>query len=58
MANNALPMPRQNERTRFSSFIPYRLPVFWVARKFNDKIITSFTASKLSREKKNKNINE
>jgi hypothetical protein len=57
MANNALPMPRQNERTRFSSLIPYRLPIFWVARKLNDKIITSFTASKLSREKK-KNINE
>jgi etoposide-induced 2.4 mRNA len=60
MANNALPMPRQNERTRFSSLMPYRLPVFWVARKLNDKIITSFTASgsKLSREKRNKNINE
>lgn len=42
MANNALPMPRQNESARFSKFMPYRLRVFWVARKMNDKIINSF----------------
>ncbi|CAG8831098.1 28013_t:CDS:2, partial [Racocetra persica] len=29
MANNALPMPRQNENARFSSLVPYRLRVFW-----------------------------
>ncbi|CAG8614111.1 10982_t:CDS:2 [Funneliformis mosseae] len=43
MANNARPMPRQDERARFSSSIPYRLPVFWVARKLNDKLITCFS---------------
>jgi hypothetical protein len=54
MANKAHPMPRQSEQARFSSLMPYRLPVFWVAKKFNDKLISSFTAhgSKLSREKK------
>ncbi|CAG8556633.1 19966_t:CDS:10, partial [Cetraspora pellucida] len=39
MANNALPMPRHNENARFSSLVPYRLRVFWVAEKLNDKII-------------------
>ncbi|RHZ60299.1 hypothetical protein Glove_355g73 [Diversispora epigaea] len=42
MANNALPMPRQNESARFSTFMPYKLRVFWVAKKMNDKIINSF----------------
>ncbi|CAG8651569.1 4644_t:CDS:2, partial [Ambispora leptoticha] len=39
MANNALPMPRHNENARFSSLVPYRLRVFWVAEKLNNKII-------------------
>ncbi|KAG9291658.1 hypothetical protein G9A89_022077 [Geosiphon pyriformis] len=39
MANNALPMPRQNESARFSPYMPYRIRIFWVARKLNDMII-------------------
>ncbi|CAG8575766.1 6516_t:CDS:2, partial [Diversispora eburnea] len=42
MANNALPMPRQNESARFSTFMPYKLRIFWVAKKLNDGIINSF----------------
>ncbi|CAG8799488.1 18024_t:CDS:2, partial [Dentiscutata erythropus] len=41
MATNAIPMPRHDERDRFSSLVPYRLRIFWVAKKLNDKIIGS-----------------
>ncbi|CAG8655087.1 878_t:CDS:2, partial [Acaulospora morrowiae] len=39
MANNALPLPRRNESARFSSLVPYKLRVFGVSMKLNDKII-------------------
>lgn len=39
MAINAHPMPRNDESARFSSLMPYRLPVFWVANKLNNRII-------------------
>ncbi|CAG8616819.1 4899_t:CDS:2 [Ambispora gerdemannii] len=39
MANNALPMPRKNESARFSAYIPYRIRIFWLARKLNDRLI-------------------
>ncbi|CAG8441636.1 16407_t:CDS:2 [Acaulospora morrowiae] len=53
MANNALPLPRRNESARFSSLVPYKLRVFGVSMKLNDKIINCIRGkqAKVSRTK-------
>ncbi|CAG8547198.1 6137_t:CDS:10, partial [Dentiscutata heterogama] len=62
MATNAIPMPRHDERSRFSSLVPYRLRIFWVAKKLNDKIIGSLHRGQrrlsFNRENHKKNKND